>query len=143
MGLYMLREAADARDALDEAKTLGKDNRKLKKRIAAELAYLAATQSADVVAAHLGRPEPDGTGARSTALRVFDRENGTDLLGAFEDVRILLHAECFHEGLCGGFDEGMESAQKMVDLVDDLIGFDQMPRTIPKNKGKKSKSGRR
>lgn len=142
---FRLREAADAGKTFEAAqRALAQARNALEIRLAAEFAYLAVTQAADVAAAYFGRQEPEGMAERATAMRMLDREFGTHTLNALEDVRSMLHEDCFHEGKCAGIQDGFEAAEDLVEAVDKHIGFDQIPAVTKRNSPKKSKRrGRR
>ncbi len=137
-----LGEAADPRPALKRAQTerkQAKDPYGLDERQAAEKAYLAATQAADVVAAKLLGRKPEGTGGRYDALARLDKQKGTQTAQAFSDVRLNLHEDCFHEGRCTreGLDEGFAAAKRLVADVRKHVGFTPYPPPKPRGRQRK------
>jgi len=67
------------------------------------MGWLAASSTADVVAAKLGQKVPKGaSGRRAVLVDLEDRarlRRGT-LIGPFEAARTVLHGECFHGDEC-------------------------------------------
>lgn len=128
-----LGEAADATPTLAHAQHALADAEKLlplDRRLAADAAYLAATQAADVAALSLGRKPPEGTRDRRHALRELDRvlRNSVAKVGAYDHfnrVHDLLHGDCFHEGRCVPSDvkDGLRSAAVLVATVGKRVGW--------------------
>ena len=130
-----LGEPADARPTLQSARYALDAAHELvprDARMAAEKAYLAATQAADVAAVAQGHQPPEGTGGRLQALTRLDRstKRRTQTVQHFGTVHTLLHGECFHEGRCDAktLDEGMRAAAALVSQVEKFVGFDGNPR---------------
>ena len=137
-----LGEAADPRPAMKRAKDErkgAKDRYGLDERQAAEKAYLAATQAADVTGAKLRGRAPEGTGGRMLALSKLDREKGTHTVDAFAIVHENLHEQCFHEGSCSreALNEGYAAAERLVRDVQKHVGF--APFGPPKPRGRRGK----
>lgn len=120
-----LQDVYDARSTFQIAEDLLRSARTdLQIRQAAELAYLAATQAADVAAVHLGRSPPDDLAGRLGALRALDKSTTADTVEDFADAREILHKECFHEGRCREIRDGFAAVKRIVNAVNRTVGFE-------------------
>ncbi len=98
----------------------------LKRREAAEKAWLAACAVADVAAHRLGMPPPAGRSSRELALEEVERLarlKTRSLLSRFKDVHDVLHGECFYGDACPrDFSVWIDTAKGLVE--DTLTALD-------------------
>lgn len=89
--------------AVREAKTAIKNKDSVGLRQAAEKGWLAASATADVVAAGMGRKIPGGATGRRQTLEVLERSRGLkrgSLVSRFDTAKEMLHGKCFHADEC-------------------------------------------
>lgn len=90
------RAIMEAESALKQRDTVGF-------RQAAEIGWLSASATADVVADRMGMPIPGGASGRRVTLENLEdaaRLRRGSLVGRFEAARTVLHGECFHNDTC-------------------------------------------
>jgi hypothetical protein len=107
-----------------------KDNLTL--RQAAELGWLAASSTADVVTGMKEEPEPGGFNSRLKALTEAAEERGLKpkhVIAKFGAARAVLHGECFHSDRCPR-SVVMATLDEVKDLVHEVLD------TKPKKKKK-------
>ena len=116
---------AEAEKADDKAK----DNLPLRR--AAELGWLAASSTADVLAKRMGHAEPKGANGRRAVLKEVETagrmKRGT-LVIRFDAAQGILHGDCFHENdekkcVRERVLDHLEQVKEMVDLA--LKDFDE------------------
>lgn len=66
-------------------------------RMAAELAWLAVSSTADVLASSWGRVTPGGFKGRESVFKLIDKATGTDFANTFGLLSEDLHGKMFHD----------------------------------------------